>query len=362
MIGKRVNIIAYYCLILISLASCKKEEVVLPESNDPVFRVDGTFNGESFSLIAGDNDAYMHTMTEIVNGVEVFSGNLSNGDFSIEIGVYNGLIDMPSNQVALELVDLDPEFSVNSTQGLMFLSKNMLVSPSGQYIEQINWFIDGVFEGVNDVVIYEPGKYEVCAEAKFVDGTIKILCNELIVGYERSANFSIDFSIDQFGNLESTIDNMGNDINMVNWIMDSIPMSNQSDYLQQVVSSSSHYLSAQVHFANGVVREKSAVIDGSAAARHIPDFTIFEELAPQSIPRDFNIRLKVNSSGSLYLSETANNSNSSLTITGVEYYGKNSAGNDVYKIMANVSAQVKETSSLETVPINFSASFGIEVH
>ena len=156
---KRFNTIAYCCLIIISLASCKKEEVVLPESNDPVFRVDGSFDGQNFSLVAGDNNAYMHTMTEIVNGVEVFSGNLSNGDFSVEMGVYNGLIDMPSSQVVLELVDLNPNFSMNSAQGLMFLSKNMLVSPSGQYIEQIFWYIDGVFAGVNDVVIYDPGKW-----------------------------------------------------------------------------------------------------------------------------------------------------------------------------------------------------------
>jgi hypothetical protein len=359
---KRFNRIAYCCLIIISLASCKKEEVVLPESNDPVFRVDGSFDGQNFSLIAGDNNAYMHTMTETVNGVEVFSGNLSNGDFSVEMGVYNGLIDMPSSQVVLELVDLNPNFSMNSTQGLMFLSKNMLVSPSGQYIEQIFWYIDGVFAGVNDVVIYDPGKYEVCAEAKFADGTVQSLCNELIVGYKHNANFSIDFSIDQLGNLESSIDNMGYDINMVNWTMDSVSMTNQTDYLQQVVNSGVHYLNAQVHFTNGVVRSKTALIDGSLAARHIPDFTVFEETAPEFIiPRDFNIRLKVKSAGSLYLSEMVDNSNSSLTITGVEYYGKNSSGNDVYKIMVNVSAQLKETITLETVSINFSSSFGIEI-
>ena len=113
MIGKRANIIAYCCLIMISLASCKKDEVVLPESNDPIFRVDGTFDGQNFSLIAGDNNAYMHTMTEIVNGVEVFSGNLSNGDFSVEMGVYNGLVDMPSSQMPLQLLDLNPNFSMN---------------------------------------------------------------------------------------------------------------------------------------------------------------------------------------------------------------------------------------------------------
>jgi len=361
MIGKRLNIIAYCCLIIISLASCKKDEVVLPESNDPIFRVDGTFDGQNFSLIAGDNNAYMHTMTETVNGVEVFSGNLSNGDFSVEMGVYNGMIDMPSSQVPLQLLDLNPNFSMNSAQGLMFLSKNMLVLPSGQYIEQIFWYIDGVFAGVNDVVIYDPGKYEICAEAKFADGTIETLCNEVIVGYEHNANFSIDFSIDQLGNLESFIDNMGYDISMVNWTMDSVPMSSQTDYLQEVVDSGSHYLNAQVHFTNGAVRSKTALIDGGPAARHIPDFTVFEATAPAFISRDFNIRLKVKSAGALYLSEMANNSNSSLSITGVEYYGKNPSGNDVYKIMVNVSAQVKQTVTLETIPINFSASFGIEI-
>ena len=70
-----------YILIAISLlvmVSCKKDKIEIPESNEPVFRVYGTFDGDSLTLIAGDDGAYMHTMTKLENGVNIFTG-INNG-------------------------------------------------------------------------------------------------------------------------------------------------------------------------------------------------------------------------------------------------------------------------------------------
>ena len=120
---------------LLGFTSCKKDVVEIPESNDPIFRTEGTFGSENFEIIAGDNGAYMFTMTEVQNGVNVFSGKISNGNFSVELGIYDGHIDMPAYDALNELLNLTPIFSANDSTPLVTLSKSMLSTMSGsQYI------------------------------------------------------------------------------------------------------------------------------------------------------------------------------------------------------------------------------------
>ncbi len=97
-------------IILLALTSCKKNKVEIPESNDPVFRADGTFGSNTFSIIAGDDDVYMHTMTMLEQNVEVVSGKIANNEFGIEIGIYNGFIDQPNHQFENDF-NLSPIFA-----------------------------------------------------------------------------------------------------------------------------------------------------------------------------------------------------------------------------------------------------------
>ena len=70
-----------------------QDKIEIPESNEPVFRVYGTFDGDSLNLIAGDDGAYMHTMTKVENGVNIFTGIISNETMSFEVGVFDGNLD-----------------------------------------------------------------------------------------------------------------------------------------------------------------------------------------------------------------------------------------------------------------------------
>ena len=85
------------CCLMI-LASCSKEQVVIPDGNDPVFTVEGSLGGEELSLTAGDYNAYMHTTTKLVQGVRVFTGELTDGSTSIELGIWNINISIENPQ------------------------------------------------------------------------------------------------------------------------------------------------------------------------------------------------------------------------------------------------------------------------
>ena len=354
--------IALWCgIVLLATVACKKKEIEIPEANDPVFRADGTFNEESFSLVAGDNNAYMFTMTESVNNVNVFSGKLSDGLFSVELGIYDGKIDNPGSLAMTEIPNFTSVFSRMSTQCLMVLSKDLL--PENDNIQQIEWFIDGVSEGFGDVEIYEPGKYVVKAQIIFNDSTTTSVTNEVIVGYNRTANCEIYFNIDTAGNLIANPVNINPafPVEFVNWFVDGVQFTQNGGFLQHIVTLAPHKIKAEVHFAEGYVRTKEFFIDPLFPIHNVHDFTAFENAAISTIPQDFNVRLKVEKNGKVYLSETADNTNSTLEITGVAYYGKNSNGKDVYKISGNVSANVREMGSLKTYPMTFSVIFGVEI-
>ena len=69
----------------------------------------------------------------------------------------------------------------------------------------------------------------------------------------------------------------------------------------------------------------------------------------------------VEKNGKKYTTETAKNEDAYLLITGLEYYGKNDAGMDVYKVSADIKAQVREVGTSNTIPMSFTTVFGIEI-
>jgi hypothetical protein len=353
-----------FCAVgLLALTSCNKDVVEIPESNDPVFRTMGTLGTDPFEIVAGDNGAYMFTMTEVQNGVDVFSGKISDGNFSIELGIYDGMIDKPSHEAVETIMNvISPEFSQVTGAPLVTLSKDELATMAGsQYVDQIVWSIDGIYEDLNEVVITEPGKYHVCADVTFLDGATASICNEVIAGYNLGANFMIDFSVGLQGLVTASVDNMGNAMQQVKWFVDENQVGSD-DHLETEILSGYHIITAEVQFENGVVRRKSVLVDGSNQQHTVNDFTIFEYQASTTVkPRDFNIRLFVEKNGKKYTTETAKNEDAYLLITGLEYYGKNDAGMDVYKVSADIKAQVREVGTSNTIPMSFTTVFGIEI-
>ncbi|MFT6501577.1 MAG: hypothetical protein ACJASQ_001693 [Crocinitomicaceae bacterium] len=361
---KKVNTYFLLCAVgMLSLGSCTKEVINLPEANDPVFTLNGIMAGIEFDLIAGDDNAFMHTGTEMINGVNLFSGELSNGDFSLELGIFDGLVDKPGHITVDEIQNIVPTFATHSTQPLLVLSKSML--GSNQVIAKVDWYINNTFAGANEVEIREPGKYSVCAFISFANGDSNNLCEDIIVGYERSANFSIQYAFQagqQGGYINASISAVDAAVESVEWFVDDVS-AYTSQSIGHQLSPESTRLKAIVHFDNGTVREKTVIIDGENNVYSAKSFSIMEMSSTYEGPnQDFNIRLTIKSGGKTYLSEYANNKNSSLAITGVEFYGKNAEGNDVYKVSGVVNAVVMELVTEKMVAVTFATVFGVEIN
>jgi len=345
---------------LVLVTSCTKNQIQVPIENEPVFTIDGTLGGEAFSLTAGDNNAYMQTSTELCNGVRVFSGNLTDGETSIELGIFDGNIDNPNHVAESDLINVPMKFARQPSDPLLVLSKDVL--NQYQNIESIKWYINGSNAGADYAYIMEPGKYDVCAIISFIgtSGATAELCDEIIVGYERSANCSIEYYIAQ-NQIEASINSIGANVTSVEWFLDNVSIGNNLTLFDSL-DQDFHVLTARVTFDNEVVREKSCLINGSNPLYCIQDFSIFELTSASNFAnQDYKLRLNITRNGLNYRSIHANNENSSVTLLSLEYYDENANGNKVYNATIQVEAIVMEMVTEKLIPINFIAILGVEV-
>lgn len=356
---RNLHYTGFALLLVLGITACSKELPEIPVSNNPVFQLSGNFNGESISLIAGDNNAYMHTMTENMNGVDFYAGQITDGSTSIKLGVFNGNIDMPNVEAEDVLAGLSTGFAVEQTLPLATLSKYSF--PSYQAIEEIEWFINGVSNGTGEVQITEPGHYEVCAMISFLDQSSTTLCNDLILGYAIHSNFSIEYDFGLQQQLTASIDEMGNAVSSVKWFCDGVQISTNNSLQHSMASTPSAIIEAEVTFSSGVVRRKAIYVSSYNPDNCVRDFTHFEIDAVASYMQDYKFLLEVERNGVTYSSLGADNSMSEIQILGCEYFGKNTAGKEVYKIEISVSANVKEQGGSTILPLNFSSTFGIEI-
>lgn len=357
MIRVRKYIVVALGITALLITSCKKHTVEIPQSNDPVFRADGSFDGEAFSLVAGDDSAYMYTMLLEDNGVDLFTGKLSNGNFSIELGVYNGLVDFPTHQIISEFPEVF-NFSFSSSVPLLILNREMFAN--ADLINEVIWYVDGDLAGINMVEINEPGVYQVTAIITFADSSINTLSSELIVGYERHADFQIKHYLNQNGVLSAWIDAPSVPTEKVEWYLNDSLISSLSN-MGAILDHVNYNLRADVYFENRVVRSKSMIIDGSLSGKFIDDLSIFEMNILTLQNQDFNIRLKVDKDNEIYSSACANNSSNNVQITTIDYFGNNAEGQDVYKIGVHIVANLATHLGGDVHQIDFDTVFGVVI-
>ncbi|MBL1278751.1 MAG: hypothetical protein COA33_000635 [Fluviicola sp.] len=349
-------------LLLITLgvftfSACKKDKLLPPESTDPVFMASGNFGAQSFSVVAGDDDAYMYTMTNVVYGVEVASGELANNNFGIELGIYNGQIDKMNADFESGM-SLTPTFSEKMTTPITTLSANYFSNST--FIQSIDWVVDGMSLGVT-VPIMNPGHYNVTANISYMDGSSASLTNDLILGYERSVNEPLNY-LEYSDSTASLWIPMGNvPIQSVTWYLNNVLLPQVADSIGIDILGGINEIRAEIIYTNGATRTRSVLVDSSPNyLRSIEDFTFFEE-SSVNILQDFNILVKLTSNGMIYESELADNSASTIQINSFEYYGLNNAGNKVYKVDADVSCKVRSAAGGVDIPLSFSTIFGFEV-
>lgn len=348
-------------LISILTFSCKKKEIEnIPKGNEPVFKATGTINGEAFSLVAGDNNAYMYSYTEKVNGVNKFTGKLSDNSTEIELGIFDGNVDSAPLSLAQLLTD-SLIWDIVSGQPLITLSKDDF--PNAFKIHSIQWFSDNIPIGIDVVNITEPGKYNILALVTFDDGKTASLRNELIVGYKTNANYTLRFNLFPSGDVNTWIDIDKGTVASIKWSIDGEELEVTDDNIITNLDDEQHEISATVLFTNGVIRTKSIHIDGSLNGNNIPDFSDLEFSTSNitAVPRDYKTKLIVRKNGTEYRSDFLGNSSGSIKIKDIQYFGVNSNGKDVYKLSATITTNLKNMSTTTIQAINFETVFGIEV-
>ena len=293
-------------------------------------------------------------MTKEQNGVEIFSGNLNDGSFGIELGIYDGMSGKPM-RASQENIPSSFNFSRVGSAPLCVLSKDEL--PNAQIIDYVIWNVDGAV-GQNYLNIINPGRYDVCAEIHFNSGEIQTLCSDMIIGYDRSANASIKHFLNQNGYMNAWLDSQVYGIEKAKWFLNGAEMASDVEFGTQL-NDSIYDLKAEVSFLNGAVRRKTMIVDGTLSGNFVNDMTFFEEEISVPVARDFNVRIRLTQDGVTYDSEYANNSQSTMTIEDFDYYGVNSEGNPVYKVMATINANLADAQGV-TKAVQFSTSFGLE--
>lgn len=344
-------------LVIMVFSSCVKDDINLPESNDPVFTLTGSLGNEQLDIVAGDDGFYMNTYTDVSHGVNVFSGMLSDGNSSVEIGIYDGNLDQ-NNVTTVGVIKQSNDWAWSVGQDLVIFSKGMF--PNHHMINQITWTIDGAFAGTNTVKISEPGVYNVCAHVLFNDGTSGILCNDIIVGFVRNANFRMRHYASQSGELNLWLDEVQGTLSTISWYIDGELVSKSQEYSGNI-SSDQHLVTVEVNFTNGTQRIKSMVVDGTVSGHFIDDFTGFEQCIQNVVKRDYNWKINARWNGINYSSVYADNSNSTITVNDMTYYGLNSNGKKVYKLDVTVDGKVRRIGTTADESITFNTVFGLEL-
>jgi hypothetical protein len=347
-----------YVAGMLMLGSCKKKPIDPPPgSTVPVFVMEAALDGEFFELEAGKNDAFMNTFKSKVNEVDLFSGRLGTDDLYVEMGIFNGDIDLPKT-LSLKNFQGKLMFASSSSSPLMQLLKSDF--PNSQMIQQVKWYVNGELIGLDNAAIYEPGIYAICALVTFIDQTQTQLCNEIIVGYNTNAQCSMHYFVSAGGHLKVWMDNSTIPIDHVTWKLDGEVLGDLS-MINSNVTPDLHHIEAEVHYSNGVVRKKSMVVDGANQGRIIYDFSSLEQTTICPVKWDYSIVLKVKKEGKMYSSLYAPNFESSVLITDLNYFGQNAQGKSVYKCRAEISAMLAEQGSTDYKPFTCTTIFGIEV-
>lgn len=352
------------CALLLSLLAvvgCQKQEFPNEQpGNDPIFEVHGTIGNDALDIVAGDNNAFMYTSTKIHNGVRVFTGELSDGETSIEFGLFDGNIDKPNSIPEIDIQNTILKFARRYYDPLALLRMEDIV-PNGNGTH-VDWYVNGSFAGSGQISIYEPGKYDICAHVTFLTGQTEQLCNEVILGYERNANCDIALDLSQ-NNINADI-NTNDSIESVEWYLNGNPVSSGSGFglNYPFATTAGNKLTAKVTFVGGVVREKSCFIDGTDPTQWISDFSVFEYGSTPSVdPQDYQARLIIRKDGKTFRSIEAENQGSTITLLSLEPYETNANGNQTYKAVLQVEAIVMEMSTEKKIPVNFTTTIGFEV-
>lgn len=311
--------------IFFSLVGCKKEPLPqLPENNNPIYKVKGIIAGEEINFNAGIDGMYMETNFYYLNNVLQFNARLNNQENNFQISFADANIDIPTYNIDFNTIN---EFNLANMDSSSLLVLNKDSFSNADEINAVSWTIDGVEFPDEEITIYEPGRYSVCALVDFNNGTQNQLCNEFILGYQINSSFGLRHYINQSGYLNCFIDVPETTIESVKWKINGDPFST-SNTISFLIESQPYHIEAEVNLKNGVKRTKRIFIDGSYPKNFIEDFTVHENQI-QEFYWDLHARMAVNLNGSIWV---PNNPDDTIIISNIKENGVNDEGQTIYEI------------------------------
>lgn len=341
-------------LTLISLllfTACKKDEMPeLVESNDPVFKVEGKIGQQKVQIIAGDNNQYMYTGFDERKGVNLFYGDIENENSSFNMTIHDGNLDNDD----FELITNKPKyaFTRNAVQPLFQFAIDSFAN--SLKINAINWYVDGEFYSSNSISLYDHGLYNICAEVTFEDGDVETICNDVILGYKKHAIGQPVHIVSTTGRLlvyNSTTYPIDNVLWYVNENLygDGLELST-SDFTGQVK------IKAIVSYGNGVVREKTILVDFDLEGKFIQDFSFAENINP--LNNDYSIDLRFDINGETWVSNIPENDSTFINIKKYVKYKDNIDGIPVSIADGQFKCQLKRLSDGMIRDAEFDFTFG----
>ena len=346
-------------LILAGLISCKKEKVHdLPPPNSPVFSATGTINGEPISINAGENGFTMETLNGTYNNIGIAGGILSNGNEELEFFLFDENILNPSNVFNLSEND-QLQYAYISQESYALLKNSLLIGQ--QNVQSVEWYVDGVYKGENNVEIKQPGLYDVSAIVTFNDGESFTINNKLLLGFSENANASIHHQIVQGLNLKAGLNLNATEISSVSWYLDNNFISNDLN-LHANITGGRHVLTADFTHVDGSVYKRSILINRESQSEQTSDFSIFKLPAATQHLLDLKGQIIYRKDGKEYKSSNdAGNNIHAIPVSQIEYYGQSTEGNLIVKGTMQINCNLKENSTGENLTLNLNCKFAFRI-
>lgn len=347
------NSIYFVIFTVFFFAACKKKIVEIPDSNEPIFTVSGTIGNDSVNFIVGDDNSVFSSYMSSFNGVDLYSGKLSNENTEIEIGLFAGDNDFQNIKIdsLLNLKNIDLAALVSNT--IFEIKKGQFSNQEN--IKEIKWYLNGEYSGTNYLKIVTPGKYDLCAHITYSNLQTAEVCNEILVGFRRNTSFNLDFNINSNNQLSSWIEPTGVPISSINWYLDDNFIAN-SLQLNTTLSNEIQVLKAEISFADGSKRTRSVIVDGTHSNLSIEDFAQNEN--ESNLQWDYNLKVVIKHLGDEYNSLFTNNSANKLVVNSITYMGIDANSNPIYIVKGVLTSKLLSKVTNEILDVNLNISWG----
>lgn len=348
--------IIHVALLVLLLSSCKKDIEPIPESNDPVFSVEGVIGNDTINVIVGDDGAYLSTIEEDLNGIKIYNGKIIKGENEYEIGIYSGFEEENATTL-LELLSSDSlQVASVSNEPLLEIDKDFFFNKN--QIKELRWKVNGEYAGTTNLKIYTPGIYNVTAQVTYINNSSFEVTNEMVIGFENNSTYELKYEVDN-QLLNCWIEPSAGQVSSVKWYINDEFVSNQM-VLFHSLSNQTYCVKAEVTFSDGTIKQRNIHINGGNPYYSLQDFGVLETQTNRFW--DHNIRLNIKHNGVEYSTSNVNNSNTSFIVESISYYGKDQTGKPVYKITGQLQAKVKSKATNEILDVNLKIKMGLNIN